>query len=125
MTAALLDRLCEPTPDQGDAPALLNHARIDAAQCITVRHLYERIVSSVAFALQAHDLAPKRCETMAQLAVTLGEMLQDAGREDPRRRFALVLDSIDKQRDAPATLLPALARLSETVRKCGRWGHEA
>lgn len=118
MTAALLERLCEPSPDETDAPARLRYARVDAAQCITVRHLYERVVSSVAAALQAHDLAPKRCETMAQLAVALGEMLQDTGRDDdPEWRFALVLDSIDRQRDAPATLLPALARLSEMVNK--------
>ncbi|OAR03164.1 hypothetical protein LLEC1_02238, partial [Akanthomyces lecanii] len=117
VTAALLERLCEPNPDKADAqPLRLSHARIDAAQCITVRHLYERIVSAVAAAVQAQDLAPKRCETMAQLAVALGEMLQETGRrDDQRRRFALVLDSIDRQRDAPATLLPALARLSEMI----------
>ena len=75
-------------------------------------------MSTVAATLQAHDLAPKRCETMAQLAVALGEMLQEKGRRDDSRwRFALVLDSIDRQRDAPATLLPALARLSEMVEK--------
>ena len=30
-------------------------------------------------------------------------------------RFVLVFDGIDRQRDAPHTLLPALARLSEIV----------
>jgi origin recognition complex subunit 5 len=31
-------------------------------------------------------------------------------------RFVLVFDAVDRQRDAPHTLLPALARLSEIVR---------
>ena len=31
-------------------------------------------------------------------------------------RFVLVFDSIDAQREAPLSLLPALARLHETVR---------
>lgn len=94
---------------------MLNYARVDAAQCITTRQLYERIVSAVTASMKLQDLAPKRCETLAQLAVSLGEMLKDTGR-DPRWRFVLVLDSIDRQRDSPAALLPALARLSEMVR---------
>lgn len=36
-------------------------------------------------------------------------------KRDARWRFVLVLDAIDRQRDAPPTLLPALARLSEIV----------
>ncbi|ATY67492.1 Mus7 MMS22 conserved region [Cordyceps militaris] len=121
VTAALLDRLCEePKPGlDNDAPRarLLHHARVDAAQCITVRHLYERIVGTVAVALQAYDRAPKRCETMAQLAVALGEMIDARARDndDPRWRFVLLLSSMDRQREAPATLLPALARLSEMI----------
>jgi origin recognition complex subunit 5 len=31
-------------------------------------------------------------------------------------KFVLVLDGVDKQREAPPTLLPALARLGEFVR---------
>lgn len=31
-------------------------------------------------------------------------------------RFVLVLDGLDKARDAPPTLVPAMARLSEIVR---------
>ncbi|KJZ78854.1 hypothetical protein HIM_01627 [Hirsutella minnesotensis 3608] len=41
-------------------------------------------------------------------------MLKDPAR-DARSRFVLVLDAIDRQRDAPPTLLPALARLSEII----------
>lgn len=51
-----------------------------------------------------------RCETLAQLAVLMGEVLGGY-----KGRFVLVLDGIDRQRDGPPTLLPALARLSEMV----------
>lgn len=71
-------------------------------------------MSSVSASLQLQNLAPKRCETLAQLAVSLGDMLKDTDR-GPQWRFALVLDSIDRQREGPVTLLPALARLSEMV----------
>lgn len=82
-------------------------------QCITGRHLFERIVGSVADALGWEDV-PKRCETLAQLTVELAKMLKYPTR-DPAWRFVLVLDGVDRQRDAPLTLLPALARLSEIV----------
>lgn len=85
--------------------------KIDATQCITGRHLFERIVISVAEALRVEEAARKtRCETLAQLAVAMGEMLSGF-----KGRFVLVLDGIDRQRDAPSTMLPALARLSEMV----------
>ncbi|KAJ2984271.1 hypothetical protein NQ176_g110 [Zarea fungicola] len=111
---ALLERLSEQNQDANHEAPILNYARVDAAQCITARQLYERIVSTVAASLKLQDFALKRCETLAQLTVSLGEMLKDTA-HDPRWRFALVLDSIDRQRDSPAALLPALARLSEMI----------
>lgn len=92
----------------------LDYARIDASQCITARHLFESIIGSVATALGADQTAPRRCETLAQLAVHFGDLLQSPS-QSSRWRFVLILDSIDKQRDAPPTLLPALAQLSELV----------
>ncbi|GAO14894.1 uncharacterized protein UV8b_05061 [Ustilaginoidea virens] len=106
-----------------------SYAVVNASQCITTRHLFERIVASVMDALQLgggvhasrSSLVPaapariqRRCETLAQLSITLSAMLKEPTR-DPRWRFVLVLDAIDKQRDAPLTLLPGLARLSETI----------
>lgn len=82
-------------------------------QCITGRHLFESIVGQVADALQWEEI-PRRCETLAQLTVEMVKMIQYPKR-DARWRFVLVLDAIDRQRDAPPTLLPALARLSEIV----------
>lgn len=100
----------------------LSHAIVNAAQCITARHLFERIVGAVADALKWEDgvgsARGRRCETLAQLAVELSVMLKYPER-DPRWRFVLVLDAVDRQRDAPTTLLPALARLSEIVRFVG------
>lgn len=92
---------------------MLSYAIVNAAQCITGRHLFERIVASVADALKWEDV-PRRCETLAQLNVELVKMLRYPMRE-PGWRFVLVLDAIDRQRDAPPTLMPALARLSEIV----------
>ncbi|PWI66700.1 hypothetical protein PCL_04838 [Purpureocillium lilacinum] len=110
--------------NNSDGGASLRYAIVNAAQCITGRHLFERIVGAVADALRrdARDdderrrwnQQRRRCETLSQLTVALGAMLRDPTR-DPRWRFVLVLDAIDRQRDAPPTLLPALARLSEII----------
>jgi hypothetical protein len=52
------------------------------------------------------------------LVVELGKLLESwtIAEEGGKRRFVLVFDGIDHQRDAPPTLLPALARLGEIVR---------
>lgn len=92
-------------------------AVVNSVQCITGRHLFERIIGAVADALQWEDV-PRRCESLAQLTVELVKMLKYPAR-DPRWRFVLVLDAVDRQRDAPSTLLPALARLSEIVSAFG------
>ena len=89
------------------------YALANSTQCITGRHLFERIIGAVVDALKWED-APRRCESVAQLTVELTKMLKDPTR-DPRWRFVLVFDAVDRQRDAPPMLLPALARLSEIV----------
>ncbi|KAF4980070.1 hypothetical protein FZEAL_3851 [Fusarium zealandicum] len=91
----------------------LASAVVNSVQCITGRHLFERIIGEVAEALQWEDV-PRRCETLAQLTVEMEKMIRYPAR-DPRWRFVLVLDAVDRQRDAPPTLLPALARLSEII----------
>lgn len=126
ITERLLVRITENIATEPQSGGF-KYAVVNAAQCITGRHLFERIVASVADALELDGPADQpdsssvalprrqsRCETLAQLSVTLGTMLKEPTR-DPRWRFVLVLDAIDRQRDAPQTLLPALARLSETV----------
>ncbi|KAK2612840.1 hypothetical protein QQS21_001120 [Conoideocrella luteorostrata] len=107
----------------------LKHIVVNAAQCITTRHLFERIVGSVADALQVEGDSgdssfnssatlprqrQRRCETLAHLCVAMSAMLMEPTR-DPRWRFILVLDAIDMQRDASPTLIPGLTRLSEII----------
>ncbi|KFA73721.1 hypothetical protein S40288_06247 [Stachybotrys chartarum IBT 40288] len=112
IVSALLPRLSQR--HDGDGPGGLGYALVNAAQCITGRHLFERVVGEVADALR-WPKTPRRCETLAQLTVELTKMLKYPVREDAGWRFVLVLDAIDRQRDAPPTLLPALARLSEII----------
>lgn len=110
ITTALLSKLSEHPDDDGFS---LRYSIVSSIECITARHLYETVVSKVAGALE-WDAAPSRCETVSQLAVELSKMLKYTPRPDGFR-FVLVFDGIDRQRDAPHTLLPALGRLSEIV----------
>lgn len=91
---------------------------VKSAECITGRHLLERTLDEVAKAIGGRNVAP-RCENMAQLAAEVGKMVEgwtaEADDEPTKRRFVLVFDGIDRQRDSPSTLLQGLARLSEIV----------
>ncbi|KAI1076541.1 origin recognition complex subunit 5 C-terminus-domain-containing protein [Whalleya microplaca] len=110
ITASLLKALRDESP----AADLFNYAIVKSAECVTARHLFERTVGSVADALQWEGASVGRCETLAALTVELTKMLKYAER-DAGWRFVLVFDGIDRQREAPPTLLPALARLSEII----------
>ncbi|KAI9815708.1 MAG: hypothetical protein M1827_002104 [Pycnora praestabilis] len=91
------------------------HAIIKSQECITVRHMLERAVAAcadvvVASSEDAFDrLTYGRCENISVLVVQLQRLLQGTG------RFILVFDGIDRQREAPPTLLPALARMGEII----------
>lgn len=50
-----------------------------------------------------------RCESISTFAVQLQHLL------DGQEKFILAFDGIDRQREAAPTLLPAIARLGETV----------
>lgn len=99
----------------------IRHATVNAAQCITARQLFETIVSAVSAAIDWSDDDNEggpitgRCETLAQLDVDLCRMLKYPSERRRDTSFILVLDAIDRARDAPPTLLPGLARLSEIV----------
>lgn len=116
VTEAVLERMVEAGAD-------LRYAIVTSTECVTARHLLETIVAKVADALHRPD-APGRCENLSQLAVELARLLGNSrngmvgndGAHSEVSRFVLVFDAIDRQRDSPSTLLPALARLSETVR---------
>ncbi|KAK0626172.1 origin recognition complex subunit 5 C-terminus-domain-containing protein [Immersiella caudata] len=111
ITSALLAKL--GSDEVSDDGAGLKYAIVNSIECITSRHLFESAVAKVAAALQ-WDRPPSKCESLAQLTVELSRMLKYTSRPDGFR-FVLVFDGIDRQREAPPTLLPALARLSEIV----------
>ncbi|KAL5445457.1 hypothetical protein PMIN07_004679 [Paraphaeosphaeria minitans] len=93
----------------------LPYAIANSRECITGRHLLERTVASCLDALDDYydetiDRRPyARTENLSSLIVALGRMLEGRG------KFVLVLDGVDKQREAPYTLLPALARFGESI----------
>lgn len=103
----------------------LRYSVVHADQCITARHLFESIVSAVSESLHASSNRQRtRCETLAQLDVELCQFLKYETKETDFR-FVLVLDALDRARDAPPTLIPAMARLSEivslsSIRNCRR-----
>ncbi|KAL8847636.1 MAG: hypothetical protein Q9221_007324 [Calogaya cf. arnoldii] len=85
-------------------------AIIRSRECITTRHLLERTLKEAQDAFG--DTAPSidgRCESISAFVVQLQRLLED------RRKFILVFDNIDRQREAAPTLLPALARLGELI----------
>ncbi|GIZ37068.1 hypothetical protein CKM354_000053100 [Cercospora kikuchii] len=93
----------------------LRHALVRCQECVTGRHLLERIVSAVHEGIVQHEVNGHaeaysgRCENISALVVHLQKLLER------QEKFVLVLDGIDEQRDAPPTLLPALGRLGEVV----------
>ncbi|RYP51273.1 hypothetical protein DL768_003370 [Monosporascus sp. mg162] len=106
--------------DDPDPSTHLDYAIVRSAECVTARHLFERTVGAVVDALDWDGTPSGRCETLTALTVELGRMLEKWDKDEEenreaRRRFVLVFDGIDKQREAPTTLLPALARLSEII----------
>lgn len=125
VTTQLLARLAQDDRiDDGAASSrapVLVHATVDVARCISARHFFESIVVAVTSALSAwdgtedHENSPQRCETLAQLAASLSSIFDQPRIKDNLKHLVLVLDGMDKQRDAPPTLMPALARLCETV----------
>lgn len=98
-----------------ERPKTLRYAIVKSAECISGRQLLEQTTLSIAKAIEYRGTLGK-CENLAQLAVDVA-MLQEqwTGAGEGRKRLVLVFDGIDSQRDAPHTLIPALARLGEIV----------
>lgn len=118
MVAALLNELCgaqgKADDQDADEPAFqTQYAIINSLECVTGRHLFETTLQRVADAVGLESATP-RCENLAQLTYELSRILKHPPQPE-LRHFILVFDSIDRQREAPPTLLPALARLSEIV----------
>ena len=118
VTKAVLDTLSSTANEASeDENSDLRYAIVRSSECIGGRHLLEQTVGAAAKALESKGNIG-RCENLAQLVVELGRLLEkwrmDAEGGE-KRRLVLVFDGIDNQRDAPPTLLPALARLGEVV----------
>lgn len=96
--------------------ALLNaidcpSAVIRSKECITTRHLLERTLGEIQIVLGDNARSiDGRCESISAFVVQLQFLLSER-----QRKFILVFDNIDRQREAAPTLLPALARLGETI----------
>ncbi|KAL9601657.1 MAG: hypothetical protein Q9219_002377 [cf. Caloplaca sp. 3 TL-2023] len=89
-------------------------AIIPCRECITTRHLLERTLTEVQDKLGAASNCKPidgRCESISAFVVQLHRLLSD---HQPKK-FILVFDNIDRQREPSPTLLPALARLGETI----------
>ena len=96
--------------------AQLPYTIINVRECITTRHLLERMVAASLDALEEADDEKidrrpyARTENLSALCVNLQKMLEGRG------KFVLVLDAIDKLREGGGTPIPALGRLGEAVR---------
>jgi len=91
------------------------HVIINVRECITARHLLERIVAASLDALdefndETIDRRPyARTENLSALCVNMSKLLEGRG------KFVLVLDAMDRLREGGGTLISALARLGEMV----------
>ena len=96
------------------ASQVVPYAYVNCAECVTSRQLFEKTIAAVIKSLGAdsdESAGKARCENVAALAVQLQSLLD---RLD--KKFVLLLDGIDRQRESPQTLIPAIARLGEMVR---------
>ncbi|KAI9673332.1 MAG: hypothetical protein M1829_004098 [Trizodia sp. TS-e1964] len=91
------------------------HAVIRSKECITARHLLEQTAQLCEEAVVAKTASPTsgkvygRCESLSALVVQLQKILNGVP------KFFLMFDGIDRQREAPPTLLSGLARLGEII----------
>ncbi|KAL6821220.1 origin recognition complex subunit 5 C-terminus domain-containing protein [Trichoderma sp. SZMC 28015] len=121
VTNQLLVQLSHNNEASTNQASPLVHATVNVARCISGRHFFESIIAAVTNAVRAWsgngdgEVESQRCETLAQLAASLGAIFDEPQLKDGLTHFILVLDGMDKQRDPPPTLMPALARLCETI----------
>lgn len=97
--------------DAIDTPSAI----LRSQEYITTRHLLERTIAVVKEALATHGQLGEvngldgRCESISAFTVELQHLLRG------EKKFTLVFNGIDRQREAAPTLLPAIARLGEIV----------
>ncbi|APA13565.1 hypothetical protein sscle_11g083350 [Sclerotinia sclerotiorum 1980 UF-70] len=123
ITKAILEALSANSLAHNDVPEEqfnneLKYSIIKSAECISGRHLLEQTIGAIANAVEWRGNIP-RCENLAQLVVEVGKLLEGwtstNEAQATKQRFVLVFDGIDRQKEAPPTLLPALARMGEII----------
>ena len=92
----------------------IQHVMLQCLECITARHLFERVIAECQSLLiddqtNGDRTSHQKCESISAFAVALSSCL--AGVD----KFIIALDGIDELHDAPPSLVPALARLGEMV----------
>ena len=91
------------------------HAVINSRECITGRHLLEQTALACREVIgklsgpAAKSTLQTRCDSLNGLVNQLEKILQG------QPKFILVFDGIDRQKEAPSTLIPALARFGSIV----------
>jgi origin recognition complex subunit 5 len=93
----------------------LRHVVVRCRECLSQRHLLVRIYAAMFTASRsaADAEAYDRIDSINSLAVALEKLFRTT-----HQRIILVLDGLDKQKGSSPTLLPALARLGDTVGTC-------
>ncbi|KAF4554217.1 Origin recognition complex subunit 5-like protein [Elsinoe fawcettii] len=94
----------------------ISYLSLQCRECITGRHLFERIVAECQTITHfgtngdsARSVDFQRCENINAFVVALSTILDRAG------RIVIVLDGIDELKDAPPSMIPALVRLGEQI----------
>ena len=90
----------------------LKHAIVKCRECLSQRHLLTKIFAACLTTLGEDEEAEQydRIDSINSLAVCLENLARKT-----QEKVILVLDGIDRQRGASATLLPSLARLGDLV----------
>ncbi|OKL57077.1 hypothetical protein UA08_07669 [Talaromyces atroroseus] len=119
---------CKSTITRAVVGALqIPHAIIRCVECITARHLLTKILLETLKALHMEGewerFGKGKCEHVSTLLILLTDIIEvwKQRRDDDdngvknKGKLVLVLDGIDRQRDASQMLLAALARLGEMI----------
>jgi origin recognition complex subunit 5 len=98
------------------------YALLRSRECLTQRHLLSKIFASCvsAFEIESQIEQYDRIDSINALMGNLRKPFERVG----QRRFVIVIEGIDRLKQAGPTLLPALARLGDQVYSSGDNGIE-
>ncbi|KIW46082.1 uncharacterized protein PV06_01773 [Exophiala oligosperma] len=93
--------------------ANVQHALIRGRECLTQRHLLSKIFAACIAGLEQESHL-EQYDRVDSINALLGN-LRRLSERDRERKFVVVIEAIDKLKQAGPTLLPALARLGDQV----------